>query len=403
MASNVSTSAIVADKMLEFFESEFKLAGICNRKFETTFAAHKHNIGQTIRVEKPPQFTAQDGPEITTTQGISRDTVEVAINVWKTVPVKITGKEKTFTAKSFDVYAEENLKPLVSPLANAVESSLFGLYDQVANFVGTPGTGPTTIGVIGQAREKLSHLATPDKDRLLFLDPTGSYKLATTTSTGLINFYNPASDVSDAIRTGKIPQLQGFTPFESSHVAAHLCGTNDGAGTVNGADQAGTSLIVANFTTNTFKKGDVIQIASVYSVHPRTKASTGLLRDFVVTANTTLSGGAGTLPISPAIITSGAFQNVSAGPADSAVVSVVSGYAGATYRQGLALWKDAIGLVTCPIEVPEGLTGVTRNHKGMSITLSKSADIYKFEGIYRADIVYGVVLYYQDQVCRVTN
>jgi hypothetical protein len=59
--------------------------------------------------------------------------------------------------------------------------------------------------------------------------------------------------------------------------------------------------------------GDVFTLPLVFSVNPVTKQSTGSLMQFVVTANAS-SDGSGNLTaiISPAIITAGPFQNVTA-------------------------------------------------------------------------------------------
>ena len=81
-------------------------------------------------------------------------------------------------------------------------------------------------------------------------------------------------------------------------------------------------------------------IAGVFEVHPETKAVTSRLQQFVVASDATMSGATGSLTISPAIVTSGAGQNVSAAPANSAALTFV-GSAGGAYEQELCFHRDA--------------------------------------------------------------
>ena len=63
------------------------------------------------------------------------------------------------------------------------------------------------------------------------------------------------------------------------------------------------------------------------------------------------SGVMNSLSISPPIITGGAYQNVTASPADNAVVTWL-GTAGATYRANAAFHKTAIKLVNAKLVMP---------------------------------------------------
>lgn len=404
MANQFNNPVVIADKMLEFFDGVSNIASKINRQYESNFAASKDSPGQTIYVEKPPRYTSQSGPVISAVNDINKGKIPVVVNKWRNVTIKLTGLEKTFNARQFDAWAEKNIKPIVSPLANDVDMDIFGLYNQIYNFVGTPTTGPTTFDVLAEARELLTLMNTPYEDRLLFLNPTGTRKL----TNGLSGTYNPGSDVGQMVRTGKSFPVAGFDLFEANNVAAHTVGTavaNTSTMQTTGAGQVGSTIAMKNVTTGTtFTKGDVITIADVYSVNPTSKQSTGKLQEFVVTATTTAASNAiAALPISPSIITSGAFQTVNAAAGDSKLVTRLTGAVSTQPVQNLGFWKDAIGLVTVPIAVPDGLEGTTRSYNGMSITLTKGADIMNFEGVYRADICYGVVCFYPENCVRITN
>lgn len=401
MANQWNNPVIIADKMLEFFDGLSQIAAVVNRDYEPTFQMSKESIGQTIYVEKPPRYVSQSGPVINTVQDINRGKVAVTINKWRTVPIKLTGLDLTFNARQFDAWAERELKPIVSPLVNDVELDLFNLYQEVYSFVGTPGTGPNSYSVMASAREKLSILNAPVEDRVCFLNPSGSRVL----TTGLSSGFNPQTDIGRMVKEGTAFNIAGFEVYEANNVGIHTVGDYAGTPVVSGANQVGSSLVTSGWTANKkLNKGDVFTIANVFTVNPTSKRSMGILQDFVVTSNVQADGsGNMTIPISPSIITSGAFQTVTNSPANGAAITVKTGTANNSYPQNLAFWKKAIGLVTVPIKPPAGLKSVTRTYNGMSITLSTGADIYNFEQVWRADIAYGVICFYPEYCVRITG
>jgi hypothetical protein len=139
---------------------------------------------------------------------------------------------------------------------------------------------------------------------------------------------------------------------------------------------------------------------AVYSVDPTTKVSTGLLQDFVVLSSSTTTT-VGTLQIYPAIITNGAFQNVSNAPtAGTTVITPISKLAQgntASYIQNIAMYKKAIALATVKILPPSGLKSHMIEEEGMGFCVSLGSDIKDFVDINRVDFVCGTGLIYPDQ------
>jgi hypothetical protein len=407
MANTWNNPVIFADKMLEFFDGLSEVATKINRDYESTFVASKESLGQTIYVEKPPRYVSQDGPVVTVVQDINIGKIPVVIDKWKTVPIKLTGLDMTFNAKQFDAWAEKYLKPMVSPLANAVDMSVFGLWKYIYNSVGTVGTGfgttsATAFDLMAAAREKLTLVGnTPNEDRIAFVNPTAARKFGTAVATS----YNPQGPISATIKEGAPYRSAGFDIYEANNIGSVTSGTfltaSTGTTQTSGTAQVGSTLAVAWTGTYTVKAGQVFTIAGVYSVNPTSKQSTGLLQDFRITADASVTTS-GNWSIDPPIIASGPFQNVSNAAANSQTLTMAgTPAASTTYPQNLAFWKKALGLVTVPIKPPEGLKGVTRSYNGMSITLTTGSDIYNYEQIWRADIVYGVVCFYPECACRI--
>src|SRR3990172_4064980 len=309
---NYVQPAVVADKMLEFMDNLIRIGATVNRQYENVLLERK---GQTFSVKKPPRYESTDGPVITTLQTMNQGSVDVTANNWKTIPLELSGMDLTMNASAFDDWAENFLKPASSRLVNDIELSLYGLYQDIYNFAGTPGTGPTTYDVFAESREVLTNTATPAEDRFVALSPKGYRK----SSTGLSTGFNPQAQIGRVVKEGALPPIDGFTPFEAQNTPVHTVGAYGGTPLTNGTGQIGSTLITDGWTTATLvvKKGDVFTVADVYAVNPNNGQSTGNLQTFVATADGT-SDGSGNLiiSISPPVIVSGAFKTVNAAVLD---------------------------------------------------------------------------------------
>ena len=153
----------------------------------------------------------------------------------------------------------------------------------------------------------------------------------------------------------------------------------------------GQTTLPISFTgsSKTWNIGDVFTIASVYSVNPQTRESTGSLQQFVVTAVATGSSTA-TLSISPAIYTStNALATVDSFPQSSAVVTML-GSSNSQYAQNLVYHKDAITFATADLLLPQGVDMASRQvHNGISLRVVRQYDINNDRLPCRIDVLYG--------------
>jgi len=183
----------------------------------------------------------------------------------------------------------------------------------------------------------------------------------------------------------------GFDFYENTLIPTQTTGTALSATTytVNGAvtTNGSTTVTVATGAT-TFKKGDVITFSGCNRVHPETKADTGALQQFVVTAD--YAGGAGNLAISPAIYTSTGQQNVLAtGIPNGATVTKVGG-ASAVYKPSLVFHKDAFAFATADLIMPKGVDFSAREvYDGISMRIVRAYDINNDNLPCRIDVLYG--------------
>jgi hypothetical protein len=132
----------------------------------------------------------------------------------------------------------------------------------------------------------------------------------------------------------------------------------------------------------------VFTVANVFSAHPETKASTGQLQQFVVTAD--YAGGAGNLAIAPAIYISGARQNVVVASTSATAVLTPLGTASTAVQTGLAFQKGAFAFATADLVMPSGVDFAKREvMDGISMRIVRAYDINNDAFPCRLDVAYG--------------
>ena len=106
-------------------------------------------------------------------------------------------------------------------------------------------------------------------------------------------------------------------------------------------------------------------------MHPETKVSTGVLQQFVIGSGATTTS----FPISPAIVTSGATQNVSGSPADNAAITF-AGTASTAVQTSLLFQKEAFAFATADLVMPQGVDFAAREvMDGLSMRIVRAYDI----------------------------
>jgi hypothetical protein len=141
------------------------------------------------------------------------------------------------------------------------------------------------------------------------------------------------------------------------------------------------------------KAGDIFTIAGVFAVNPVSKKSTGRLRTFVVTADTSSDGsGNATIPISPAIVGPGStLQNVSALPASGNALLTCQ-TANVSQVDNLILHKSALTLASVPMATYGGLDKCAIEYDpdtGIAIRVTQGMDVTNDRLLVRADVLYG--------------
>lgn len=128
--------------------------------------------------------------------------------------------------------------------------------------------------------------------------------------------------------------------------------------------------------------------AGVNAVHPETKVSTGVLKQFVVTANSGTS--ATSLAISPAMVITGPRQNVSGYPTNTGAVVKVGAGASELLNGSLMFHRDAFTFATVDLPLPDGVDQASRAVvDGISVSVVRGFNISDRTFPCRLDVMYG--------------
>lgn len=398
MTNSLLTPQQITREALRVLHNKLTFIGAINRQYDDSFAKSGAKIGDTLKIRLPNQFTVRSGATLAA-QAVNEQSVSLQVGTQKGVDMNFSSVDLTL---SLDDFSSRILEPAMAVLAASLEADAVSMYKDVYQQVGTPGTTPNTLLTYLQARARLNNsLAPMDANRTAHLSP-----LATATIVdALKGLFQDSSAIREQYREGSMGRTAGFDWYENPLVPTHTNGGKVAGVTTaaSGSVGSGATLNVAGVANaDTFKQGTVFTIAGVYEVHPETKAVTGRLQQFVVAADATMSGTTGSLTISPAIVTSGAAQNVSAAPGNGAALTFV-GSANAAYEQELAFHRDAFAFATADLVMPKGVDFAAREvYDGVSMRIVRAYDINNDAFPCRIDVLYGYQTIRPQLACRVT-
>jgi hypothetical protein len=396
MANSNLTIDVIAKEALMILDNNLVMAKNVYRGLESDFgnAMNGYQAGDTVSIRRPTDFTVRDGATASA-QDVVEGSTTITVDKQKGVDFSFTSKELTLNIREL---SERVIKPAMVQLANQIDADLMALYKKVPNWVGTPGQTINSYTDFAKGPERLDERAVPTDMRSAVLSPSDHWGLLGSQTSLYIQ-----DAAKGAYRQGSLGMIGGVDTYMAQNVPTHTVGAHGGTPLVNGANQNVTydsvkttmqqTLITDGWTNSTLvlKEGDVFTIANVFAVNPVTKATLPFLQQFVVRADGTSSGaGALTVTIAPAIITSGAFQNCSAVPADNAAITVL-GTASTGYRQNMVFQKNAFALAMVPMIRPPGAVEVAReSYKGTSVRLIPTYNGTSDTSLFRLDVLYGV-------------
>lgn len=413
MADTLLSSTKILAETMRIVHNESAFLPHINKEYNEEFAKKGNKAGATVYPRRPVQFTVRDGATASF-QDVTESSEAITVEPEFGIDFDFTDFDLSLT---IDKFSERYLQPAGKKLATELDTRIASrFYKRIANFAGTPGTTPATALIVGQAQAYLDDLGVPGDSRILAMNPFTMASMVDATK----GLFNDQKALSEQYKSGLIRTHLGADYQKSANVPVHTVGALGGTPLVNGANQgtvnsgstdnpwaATTALVTDGWTAavgNRLKAGDVITIAGVFAVNPDNKQNLGYLKRFVVTADAASDiSGNSTVTISPAIIAGGAYQNVTARPADNAAITVLTGTAATAYPQNILFHKDAFTMVTVDMDVPNGMDMAERMVvDGVSMRFVRGFDITNNKRLCRFDVMAGFGSLQRDWALRLT-
>jgi hypothetical protein len=424
MANALQTSQIVTNEVLRIAHNASAFLGNVNSDYEDAWAG-QYKPGSTVNARRPVQFTHRTG-EASNVQDVTESTTPVTLQPLLGLDFQVGSTELATSIGSNgsvdSAFKNRYLKPAGLKLAAILDYQLATIMKNGAHqMVGTPGTPAATFADLLACQVPLDRMSVPrDGMRMAAVEPgTNATILA-----GVSGLFNSQSILADQYKTGILKTGAGLDIAMSQNVPSHTVGPLGGTPVVNGANQGlvnsgttdnpfalTTSLVTNGWTAAAavrLNQGDTFTIAGVFSVNPETKASTGVLQSFLVTAQTSSdASGNLTAVISPAIIAGGAYQNVTARPANTAAITITSGAANTTYTNNLVWHKDAVTFVSPKQELPKGMDMAYQaslaDEGGITLRFVRGYNIATNQFVSRFDILWGAAVTLPNFIARRTS
>jgi hypothetical protein len=388
----LNTDQLTNESLMEF-HNNLVLGRSVDRQYDDYFAKSGAKIGDTLRVREPVRMTSASGRTLSVNT-ITEKKKDILVATQRHVAWPFNSSDM---ALSLDEYSKRYIKPAMAELASQVDLAGYATaFPGIYNHVGTPGTDPNTHKVWLQAKAKLNQYSVPKGDKLVAIMNEDA---EVETVDALKGLFNASSEIDKQYKNGTMGHAMGLDFNMSQNVPRFTNGTATALGTLSATATSGSSLAITGGTAGG-------TVASCYAFNLETRTSTGKLQQFVVTADVTLNGsGAGTLTVSPEIITSGNYQNMtSAGAVSGQAVSFVSGTTASTqYAQNLVFHPAFATLVTVDMPMVSAPKISRKTMEGISMRLIQTYDVINDQEIFRIDILFGWSLLRPEWACRVAG
>lgn len=393
MANNFESN--FTRKLMEKVIASFETKRVLSKSVNTQLFDGKFNpsTGTQIDIQRPTDYQSSR----TATGDISSSKEDI-----------ITGKATATVQNYITVAADFNEADEALKMGNNQTRFFDDMADRIvtdlevdfANFMvknagllaGTYGTAVTTWSDVANAGALLRETGVPMNECYYAMNSFTEAVLAdkqTQLGGGI------TSEVSNAFRSATIKeQYAGFNRVMSATALGRVdnpavadkvgaLASNPDVTYVTAKDSMTQALAVSGMTTaGVIKAGQVVTIAGRYRLNNSTKqlvldaSGSPVLWSAVVTADVTLSGGAGTLVVSgPAIYEAGgAYNTVDSAPVATDVVTVLGLNTATTYQPNMFWNRDAYSIASVKMQKLYSTDTLAKTSDGLMLRCSKYAD-----------------------------
>jgi hypothetical protein len=391
MANTLLTPTAVTREALRILHQKLNFVGSITRDYDESFAKKGAKIGDTLKIREPNQYTVRTGATLSA-QDTTESSIELKVNTQKGVDLNFSSVDLTL---SLDDFSKRVLDPAMSVLAANIEADAMSMYKDVYQSIWNGGAAATYNKVL-DGRVALQRALAPTNSRTANLNSLDMADVVKDTKT----LFNSQEALSKQYKEGYVGRAAGFDWAENTMWAAHtrgdaatyVCNTSTGI-------TSGSGTITLSGGTGTISRGDVFTIAGVFAVHPETKVSTGILQQFVATADGTTS-----VTVFPVPVTSGAKQNVSIVSAGASKAVTVAGTASTAVGTSMLYHEEAFAFATADLVMPNGVDFSAREvMDGISMRIVRQYDINNDKFPARLDVLYGYKTLRPQFACRLHN
>jgi hypothetical protein len=410
MANTLLTNRIITYEALDVLENTDAVMGKVNGEYSDQFEFGGAVLGQSLDIRKPPRYIGRLG-QAAQIEAITETFVTLTLAYQRGVDTEVSSQQLTL---DIDNYRDRVVGPQIVRLNNLIDQDVCGLAQGLNQAVGTPGVTPTTLTTYGLAKVLLDNMAAPDDNgRMNFLNPIADFSLMD----NLKGLFHNGKEISSQYDSGSMTKSStlGAKWFMDQNIFVQTVGAL-GVSTpiLNGAPVSGaTSVVTSGWQSglSTLNAGDKISFIStttpVNGINPQSFSSTGQPMQFVVTATTSDTTGAMTIPIAPAIIGPGSqLQNVTNLPATSTPVFVwnqpaanFASIAGKQTPNNLVCHKDFGTLAMVDLPLPGGVDRAYRaasKKSGKALRVIRDYVATTDQFIQRLDVLYAVAVLRQE-------
>jgi hypothetical protein len=390
---------LVAKESLRIAHEKAQFIGTVDRQYDSSFTYDpgRGQHGQTLRVKSPNMYTRRQGSRVMAVQDQAEASQTITVATQDGVDMRFNSAELIQSVDSdgaFDELSRKYIQPAISSLVSGIEADFLAYATKATyNVAGTAGTALTDLVAVGGARAKLNQgLAPKDGSRFIQCDSVTMGGMVN----GLKGLFQDSAQIKEQYREGMIGRTAMADWYENDRMwtltngSDVTCTMAAAAAVVDGGNVMTMASLAAAPAT-----GAVFTIPGIYACHPETKASLGVLQQFVVTAGTTAIQ-----TVSPTIYLTGPRQNLcSAAGAQlttasfdgTGIVPVFVGAASTSYVQNLMYHKEAFQFVTADLPILDDAQKCVRvNKDGLSLRCWMGSDIRNDELLLRVDILYGM-------------
>ncbi len=383
MATTATNTLITPDmltaKSLVILHQKLNFVGSINKEYDSSFAVGGAKIGDTLRIRRPNQYTVRTDMTLAPQNTVEDNTSLTVSNVSGT---DISFSTTDLTLK-IDEFSARYIEPAISVIAANIESRALAMALDVANTVNGQGAAQTLKNFLTGRKMLLDNLTPQSKQWMSRINTQDNVDLVDS----LKGLFQSSQKISSQYTDGVMGYTAGFEFAENTHLG-NFTRSAAVSYAVTTTSVNGDAALVVKTGTGTALHGEVFTVAGVYSVHPETKVSTGVLKQFVLTAD---AGGAGaqTWAIWPPIYLTTGRQNVNRFPTANDLITFV-GTISAAVGQSIVYHPDAFTFASADLVMPGGVDMASRANKdGISIRLVRQYDINTDYLPCRLDVLWG--------------